>query len=72
MPKSHADRVKGPTINSNEKDSRGNQKLTFHIHLEFAHLTALSGHLGLQALDLFLALPDLHGEPDGHALGYNL
>jgi len=30
------------------------------------------GHLDLQALDLFLALTDLHGEPGGHALGCNL
>ena len=36
------------------------------------HLITLSGHLGLQASDLLLALTDLHGEPGRHALGCNL
>jgi len=36
------------------------------------HLITLSGHLGLQASDLLLALTDLHGEPGEHALGCNL
>ena len=36
------------------------------------HLIVLSGHLGLQASDLFLALTDLRSEPDAHALSCNL
>ena len=58
-------------MDSKEKD-KGNQRLTLHIHLKPTHLIALLGHLGLQALDLFLALTDLRGEPGGHALGCNL
>ena len=55
-----------------EKDNKGNQRLTVHIHPKPTHLIALSGHLGLQALDLFLTLPELHGEPGGHVVDCNL
>ena len=59
-------------MDSREKDNKGNRRLTIHIHLKLAHLIVLSSHLGLLALDLFLALTDLRGEPGGHALGHNL
>ena len=59
-------------MDSREKDNKGNWRLTVHIHPKLVHLIALLGHLGLQALDLFLALTDLHGEPGGHALSHNL
>jgi len=36
------------------------------------HLIALPGHLGLQALELFMALTDLCDEPSRHALSCNL
>ena len=59
-------------MDSREKDNKGNQRLTMHICPKPAHLIVLLGHLSLQALDLFLALTDNHGEPSGHALDYNL
>ena len=59
-------------MDSREKDNKGNQRLTIHVCPKPAHLITLPGHLGLQASDLFLALTDPHGEPSGHALGYNL
>ena len=57
---------------SREKDNKGNQRLTIHVHPKPTYLIALLGHLGLQAPNLFLALTDLHGEPNRHALGCNL
>ena len=54
-----------------EKD-KGNQRLTVHVRPKLAHLIALPGHLGLQALDLCSVLTDLHGEPSEHTLGCNL
>ena len=59
-------------LDSREKDNKGNRRLTVHVCLKPAHLIALPGHLSLQAPDLLLALPDLHGEPGGHTLGCNL
>ena len=59
-------------MDSREKGNKGNQRLIVHIRPKLAHLIVLSGHLSLQALDLFLALTDLHGEPGRHALGCNL
>ena len=59
-------------MDSREKDNKGNRRLTIHVRPTPTHLIALMGHLSLQALDLFLVLIDLHGEPSGHALGYNL
>ena len=50
-------------MDSREKDSKGNRRLTVHIRPKPAHLIVLLGHLGLQAPNLFLALTDLHGEP---------
>ena len=59
-------------MDSREKDNKGNRRLTVHICPKLAHLITLPGHLGLQVLDLFLALTDLRGEPSGHAFGCNL
>ena len=59
-------------MDSRERGNKGNQRLTVHIRPKPAHLIALSGHLGFEAPDLFLALTDLHSEPNGHAFGYNL
>ena len=74
-------------MDSREKDNKGNQRLTVHVHPKPTHLIALPGHLSLQApdlflallalpshlgLDRFLALTDLRGEPGGHALNRNL
>jgi hypothetical protein len=72
LSKSHINYVKRPTVDSEKKDNKGNHGLTFHVHPELAHLLALPDHLGLQAPDLFLALTDLHGEPDSHTLSLNL
>ena len=58
-------------MDSREKD-KGNWRLTIHVRPKLAHLIVLPGHLGLQEQNLFLALTDLHGEPDGHTLGCNL
>ena len=69
---SRTDRVKRLTMDSREKDNKGNQRLTIHVRPKLAHLIVLLGHLGLHASDLFLALTNLHGEPGGHALGRNL
>ena len=71
-PKSRTDHVKRLTMDSREKDNKGNQRLTIHIHPKLAHLIALLGHLNLHASDLFLVLTDIRGEPGGHALGCNL
>ena len=59
-------------MDSREKDNKGNQGLTVHVRPKPAHLITLPGHLGLQAPNLLLALPNLHGEPGEHALGCNL
>ena len=59
-------------MDSGEQVNKGNRRLTIHVHPKPAHLIVLPGHLGLQAPDLLLALPDLCVEPIGHALGYNL
>ena len=52
--------------------NKRNRRLTVHIRSKPTHLIALPGHLDLQVPDLLLALPDLRGEPGGHALGCNL
>ena len=59
-------------MNFREKDNKGNQRLTVHVHPKLAHFIMLLGHLGLWAPDLFLALTDLCGEPVEHTLGRNL
>jgi hypothetical protein len=69
---SHINHVRRPTIDSRKKDNKGNQRLTVHVRPELAHLFVLPDHLGIQAIDLFLALTNLHGKPGSHALGLNL
>ena len=47
LPKSHIDHVKWLTMDSREKDNKGNRRLTVHICPKLAHLITLPGHLGL-------------------------
>ena len=47
LPRSHTDHVKRLTTDSREKDNKGNQRLTIHVHPKLAHLNTLLGHLGL-------------------------
>jgi hypothetical protein len=51
------------------KTTRQTRGLTIHLLLELACLLALLVRLGLQGLDPYAVLTDLHGEPDSHVLG---
>ena len=59
-------------MDSREKDNKGNRRLTIHVRPMPTPLIASLEHLGLQVLDLFLALSDLRGKPGRHDFGHNL
>jgi hypothetical protein len=59
-------------VDSRKKGNKGNQSPTVHLLVELVHVLTLPRHLSLKALNLFLVLANIHGEPGRHTLDLDL